>query len=396
MANNPFYVQPQGDYGKQLAGLGNVLGEMGKQKKAEARFKEVQGAMTEAWRSQDPQKMAEVSIQYPEAQQTMSNLFGFYKDAQGNEPTKEIVASAYQRALSDPDNAETYIADAITQVTDAGGKPNNLLTDLGMLRTNKDAALQNMRMGYASVEPEGYKAYEASRGGGKPVSKQMGTGEMAGYVFDPTTGSFSIDPKIKETLAAKAKAEKAAADSEGRVVDAKTRQGINKDVTALTKDTKFIYNAANDLEKLKGSSSAASKLAAVFKFMKALDPTSVVRESEQGQVYSAQGGAAQIAGMLNNLVGEGKLTDAGFADIVNTSKVLAKSAVSASGEELKTYLDTYEDTLPESFKASLISRLPVIEQTPESVDVDVEAVAWAKANPNDPRSVEILRLQGVK
>ena len=141
-------------------------------------------------------------------------------------------------------------------------------------------------------------------------------------------------------------------------IDAKDIQGIQKDVSGLLSDTNGIYRAAKSLESLKGRNSPLSQTAAVFAFMKSLDPTSAVRETEQGQVYDAQGAASGLAAKLNKLIGEGGLTKEGFQDIVDTSKALADSAIDSSESQINGYLAPYEDTLPESFKKSIINRVP--------------------------------------
>jgi len=174
-----------------------------------------------------------------------------------------------------------------------------------------------------------------------------------GLVFDPSTGSFTIDP------VAKARFDEVAANAVNKGgLDFKDRQGLNKDVTGIIKDTISIRKAASELDKLKDRGTAASKLGAVFKFMKSLDPTSVVRESEQGQVYSAQGAGAQLAGQINGLLGKGKLTEAGFLDLVNTAKTIADANITATSTQVGALLDTFEDTIPQSFKVKVSERVP--------------------------------------
>jgi len=141
-------------------------------------------------------------------------------------------------------------------------------------------------------------------------------------------------------------------------LDAKDIQGIQKDVSSLLSDTNGIHRAAKSLESLKGRNSPLSQTAAVFAFMKSLDPTSAVRETEQGQVYDAQGAASGLAAKLNKLIGEGGLTKEGFQDIVDTSKALADSAIDSSESQINDYLSPYENTLPESFKKSIVNRVP--------------------------------------
>ena len=156
------------------------------------------------------------------------------------------------------------------------------------------------------------------------------------------------------------------AAAEGVTLDAKGRQSVNKDITGFTKGTMSIYDAAKSLSSLQASSSPASKLAAVFKFMKALDPTSAVKEDEQGQVYAATGAASALAGQLNSLLGQGKLSNAGFSDLVNTSNIMANSALQSTTNQVTGYLDTFGNTLPQKFTESLYGRIP--NQLPVKVD----------------------------
>lgn len=179
-------------------------------------------------------------------------------------------------------------------------------------------------------------------------------------------------------------------------------QGIQKDVSALLKDTNDIHRAAKSLESLKDRGTPLAQTASVFAFMKSLDPTSAVRETEQGQVYDAQGAAAGVAAKLNKMIGEGGLTKEGFQDIVDTSKALANSAIDSSQEQINPYLETYGDTLPSDFKQNIASRIPKKFEIGETAKApalsgqDKQAYDWAKANPNDPRSVQILNKLGVK
>ena len=190
--------------------------------------------------------------------------------------------------------------------------------------------------------------------GDKAPELKQGTGSMSGYSFNPSTGEYSIDPKLKAQM----DADKAKAQKQAGQLTPKDIAGVNDKVTALTKDVRGIVASAKSLDGLKTRGSAASKLAAVFKFMKTLDPTSVVRESEQGQVYAAQGAAAALAGKLNQLIGEGALTEQGFQDVVDTAKTLANSAVEASQGEVASYLDVLADKITVSDYNKLKARVP--------------------------------------
>lgn len=186
----------------------------------------------------------------------------------------------------------------------------------------------------------------------KGFSQATGKG-MQGYIFNNDTGEYSIDPNLKAQLDASAKA-MAGKESLG----AKDVAGINDKVTALTSGVRGIYAAANDLNALEKSSSPSAQLAAIFKFMKALDPTSVVREGEQQMARETGGPADYLVGMVNQIRGEGGLAPEVFQDMVNTSKALANSAINSSKKEVSLYLGPIEDNLTPKQAQKIKDRVP--------------------------------------
>ena len=187
----------------------------------------------------------------------------------------------------------------------------------------------------------------------KPSFSQ-GSGKMSGFTFDNNTGEYSIDPELEKSLLVDSQ-NKAATEG---MLDNKKIADINDKVTGLTKDVSGIVEAANSLDALKDRGSMASQLAAVFKFMKANDPSSTVREGELGMVYSAEGAMAGFANTINGLLGKGKLSKTGFLDIVNTAKTLANSAVKSTGDTVTNYLNVLQDKIPEKDFKALLDRVP--------------------------------------
>lgn len=233
----------------------------------------------------------------------------------------------------------------------------NLLNDNG---TSKSA--QNTDSAIKVLQEQGVDALKANLNKFMAIPAQIQEQARAkspfqrggdGLVFNPNTGTFAMDPVAKAALDEKAR--KAVAIG---TLDFKDRQSLNKDVTAILKDTISVRKSAAELDKLKGRGTAASKLGGVFKFMKSLDPTSVVRESEQGQVYAAEGAASQLAGTINSVMGQGKLTEKGFKDIVDTAKTIANANMTSTTTELNSLLDTFEDTIPTSFRDKISKRIP--------------------------------------
>lgn len=184
--------------------------------------------------------------------------------------------------------------------------------------------------------------------------QQVKTEGLEGYTFDPNTGAYAIDEGVRAALEAKANAAK----SEGVELGAKDRQGITKDVTGLIKDSRMINNTANDLQKLGEIKSGPAAIAIVFKFMKALDPTSVVRESEFATAENSAGVPEGVANFYNKLVSGERLGDAQIEAFIETANELSNSASVAAFNEVSGYLDSYEDTIPQSFKDKLIGRIP--------------------------------------
>lgn len=187
-------------------------------------------------------------------------------------------------------------------------------------------------------------------GGDEATKFQQGTGDMSGYVFNPDAGTFSINPELK------AKLDRVKAEPN---LDFKDRQSLNKDFTTLTKDTKLIRNTAKDLEKLSKINSGPASIAMVFKFMKALDPTSVVREGEFATAENSSGIPEKVRNTYNKIMQGERLGPQQMAEFVLTAKELANSAIDSSTTEITGFLDTFEDTIPKGFRNSLLKRIPM-------------------------------------
>ncbi len=376
---NPFYVDPTagidrgamiGQLGKSLAGLGSVLGDRRNQELAQAKLAEGKMAMQSAFDSGDPNAIADVMIQYPEMSQTAQNAMQFKNDA-----TRENMIGSAREITINPSGAEEVLTKRIQMLSDRGVDPTETILALKEYQENPEGFLANARNTFAIYDPKGFQSYQSAQlENEKYVNKQMGTGSMSGYTFDPSTGKYTIQKDIKDQLTAKADMEAREAEEKSGKVDIKTRQSINKDFTSLIKDSVSINKAAKDLDKLKATSSPTDQLAAIFKFMKSLDPASVVREGEQQMAQTTGGPADFLVGYVNQIKGDGKLTDIAFSNMVNTAKNLSDSAVDVAKSESSDWLNVYGDTLPAKMRASLEKRIParfervkpmVVDNTPD-------------------------------
>lgn len=141
-------------------------------------------------------------------------------------------------------------------------------------------------------------------------------------------------------------------------------RSINKDVGALIKEPLKIRNAASRLSKIAKTKSPTDQLAAIFTFMKALDPTSVVREGEQQQARSTGGPVDQLIGFINKIKGEGALPESVFKNMVLTAKRISNQASTDSNSQVSGFLDAFGDRVRDKDKERLLQRSPKLFDMP--------------------------------
>lgn len=198
--------------------------------------------------------------------------------------------------------------------------------------------------------------------------------QKGGLVFNPVTGKSTIDPvasKKFDQIAAKAKVQGG--------LDFKDKQSMNKDVTSLLSNTVGIFNTAKDLGKLGELGGGPASIALVFKFMKALDPTSVVRETEFATAQNSAGIPEGIRNIFNRLQSGERLGEAQIKQFVDTAQALANTAIDGSSVEINSLLDTFGDTLPDEFKKSLLNRIPKSFETSQKPPASIARPAEAPA-----------------
>lgn len=195
-------------------------------------------------------------------------------------------------------------------------------------------------------------------GKGKPQDFIKGSGDIESFVVNDKGIKLRDGvPVENQSEWVKAPTQSELTSKEG-MFDNKDLLSLNNKITSMTNESRSIHSAAKTLAALKGSSSPAAQLAAVFKFMKALDPTSVVRETEQDMVYATGGLSESLQGKLNSILGEGKLTGANFSDLVETSNTIANSAIESANQSVSGYLNPFSKKMtPEMFK-NLSGRVP--------------------------------------
>ena len=291
----------------------------------------------------DPQRAGMIQTNALSSLQSRLNL--------DNERTGAMFKDAQvARGLLDADQgrALNFLDERLGLISQMGGNPQDTLEVRELIASGDTSGAKRL---LDDVIKAGQQSGFLQSPTGSP-KKAVG---QTGLVFDPATGSFTLD----QTAAARIDALNNKKNEKGGL-GAKDRQSINKDITGFIKDANLIKNTATDLETLKGIGSGPASIAAVFKFMKALDPTSVVREGEFATAENSAGIPEGISNFYNRMVRGERLGDTQFEQFVDTAKGLANNAIGTTKQTVDGYLNTFEDTLPVSFMSKVQQRVPTL------------------------------------
>lgn len=368
MANgNPFVIDTgfQQNVLPAAEGLISDYGERLKQEKLMEAQQKKQAEINDVLGSNDFDRISKYMASNPQLAPAIESAFNFK-----NEATKQnAVQTAFR--LKRGEDPKKVLMDRAAFVQSQGGDPSDTLDAINDSPEDVEKIANLLLVEHGT--PAMLKAIESMRQS-KPFEQARAEG-LEGYSFDPNTGQFSIDQKTKEILETKA-AEKAA---KGTPLKAGDRKGINKDVTDLTKDARMITSTAKDLRRLGEIKSGPASIALVFKFMKALDPTSVVREGEFATAENSAGVPEGIRNIYNRLANGERLGDKQISEFINTADQLSESAAGSAYTEVSGYLDSYEDTIPQSFKDKLLKRIPKVgisEKTKNQESKSDEVIMW--------------------
>lgn len=383
-------VQPI-NYGGMIAqsmeGLGPALRDAGmerQRRQQQQENKQLLSNAAELYKTGTTEQIAEFSIKNPQIGEILGQQIGYR-----NERTKQIMADTLGRALTaSPEQRREIITQGADAIRAAGGDPQKLIT---ATEDSPEDFERGALMALASTGDHGNPYLSAYKK--QPMQRADGA-----LVFDPNTGTYSVDPKAQAYL--KKKAEQKVKQAEFKAGKKKALtvndiKGINSDVSKIIKEPEQIINTTKQLVNIKKTGSAADKLAAVFKFMKTLDPDSAVMEGEQRIARSTGGAFDSMVNKINAAFGEGQISDDVFNQFVNTATTLANTTHESSTTALNEYLDTYGDFLtPKQYK-QYTERLPKALDKPTVFDAapDVETVARQAQTGQEPIEQKQARLK---
>jgi len=343
------------DISQGLGMLSQGLGQM-QQRNAEEEQKLSREAMMkqagELYKGGNIDDIMAFSIQNPQMGENIMKSLNFK-----NDQTKQNMMDSVFSIIQNPENTEQTLTDRIKMVQDNGGDPTQSIAELANFKKNPEGYTEGVERFAAFNDPKRLTAAREALNFGQPKEitayeqAQLDQGQQRIGIAQQQANTAATADK---TALAKAQA-KAATGESLKLSDVK---GLNNDVTSMIKPTMGIINSAKSLEGLQKSSSSAAKLAAVFKFMKALDPDSAVMEGEQRMAASTGGVFDSMTNQLNKAFGDGNISDKVFSDFVATANNLANSAQEGSVQEITDYLDVYGDSLPKPMRENLLKRVP--------------------------------------
>jgi len=171
-----FYVQPGNDLSQSLSGLSGTLGQMReekarqaerqrlidaeaeKEKRIQERFTAAKAAAQSALQSGDPDKMAEVTLEFPEIGQGLSRAFGIV-DAE-----KKAKASSFARELvTNPQQADQIYQSRIEDIKARNGDPADTIRSYQAFKQNPQGELKNLQFMWAAMDKDSYGAFSAER-----------------------------------------------------------------------------------------------------------------------------------------------------------------------------------------------------------------------------------------
>ena len=399
MATNPFYVNPLGGQGRSIAqglvGLGQLAEDKRQADIKQQRANDFRTRASEVLQSGSPMDAANLSLDFPEYQERFQQAYGITNNA-----SKEMSKRGYAGVMSAQDNqsALNALVDLKAQLNAAGIQNTpNVDKDIARLQTDDPNALKNIQIGAALTMPS---LKEYLPGDGAKVSKVDFSDTGAFVIMEDGTSQFQPLPTDEIERRKAEAAEKAAKEGELKTSDIK---GINKDITDFTKSYRAIRESAEGLDTLSKKKTAPAQMAMIFKFMKALDPGSTVREGEYASASNTTGVDGRIMNLYNQAVDGKMLTDQQAAQFVDVAKELSNTAANTVIETGNDYLNTYGDSITPQQRERFDKRLDVkmfdIAPTEEAeaqqpVATDSRVVEGAIIrNPNTGQKLQLINGQ---
>lgn len=168
MANgNPFAITPAGDMSQGLAGLSNVLAQVGEQRQQQqlldqqaAQKRAQQEEVQAAFDSGDPMAMADVSLKYPDMRESIDQATGMREDFQ-----REDMQQFLTKLMTNPQEADQLYQQRIRKLEAQGRDPSETIASYQKFQEDPEAAMQGNEIMFATRFPEEYKSMQEAMAG---------------------------------------------------------------------------------------------------------------------------------------------------------------------------------------------------------------------------------------
>ena len=168
---NPFLVTPHNDITQGLGMLDKALQDRKQQQEQQQlnqQQQQAQQAASAAFKSGDPNAIAQAMVDNPQMAQALHNAQNFKTTA-----TKQDLVNSARNVLLNPNDAENIIKKRIQTVTDAGGDPSDSIAALQEYKNNPKSLMQNARNVLALYDPNSLKELQLSQTGMTPYQSAM-------------------------------------------------------------------------------------------------------------------------------------------------------------------------------------------------------------------------------
>lgn len=203
--------------------------------------------------------------------------------------------------------------------------------------------------------------------------------------------------KALETATARAAAKKGTGGGHKLQHEAfKDTSDLRKEFSGLpeVKQFKEVSVQYDKVKRAAAKPSAAGDLSMIFAYMKMLDPTSSVKETEFANAQNAAGVPERIAAQWNRMKKGERLSEQQRADFIGQAANLYgahQTQFSQSAERYKT-IGTKNGLAPDDIVGGY--ELGGGQPAKTASGSKDKALEWAKANPKDPRAAKILQKIG--
>ena len=340
----------QSGIGLREAGMRQQLFDQ--QQEQQKKQQEFGAALKTAWDSGDQKSMVDLIASNPEQLQTIQGLMGFQ-----DQQKRQAIGGVATQLMAAIDSGGPQAASGVIQnnaevLQQMGQDPAALLQQLqdGPDALRKGAeSLMLLTMSPEQVVEHKRKLDDQQIQRDR-MSVQMRGHDITARWQDISAGISAADRAERARIKSEEFGLKLKELGMKPSLDAKDIKGINSDISSFKKDADVIYGAAVDLQTIRENATPAAQLAAIFKFMKALDPTSVVREGEQVMLQKTGGVYDSVGNYVSRLNNGSRLNAGQLKDLANTAKRLANSSSGTVNRSIDEYLSTYGENLTEDQK----------------------------------------------